>query len=261
MVNLKPVDDFSNSDTLELKKLVDICHHNLSNSKECISYLKRRGLSDSIISKYKLGYFPRSPSVLSNYVSDTLLQRLSIVEYSGSSKFSEYFYLIFPIFSEYNDPVGIGGRALISEDSREILNIPKYKNSSYKKSNYLYGLNNSRSAIFKSQNAYVVEGYFDQISLTANGVSNSVAICGTSFSKNHLLKLSRYTNKLTFILDTDSAGISAMERIKDKYIGHGVDLEFMSIPNKYKDIDEYFLDGNSKDDLKNDLKEFVFGWQ
>jgi DNA primase len=248
--------------TAELGKLINICHTNLKNSNECIEYLhETRGLSQDTISKYKIGYFPRSVSKLNKFVSSSVLQKLNITDYSESSRFSEFFYLIFPIFSEYGEPVGIGGRTLLDESQRAALEIPKYKNSSFKKANYLYGLNNSRPYILKEQNVYVVEGYFDHIALDSNGIKNSVAICGTAFSKNHMLKLARYTSKITFILDRDDGGQSSMKRIYSKYSNLGIKLRFLLLPEGYKDADEYFSKGGTKDSFLEGLEVYIPNWE
>jgi DNA primase len=245
----------------EVGKLIDICHSNIKSSEECMRYLQEdRGLSLDTISKFKIGYFPQNISRLTDFVSDTILQKLNIINYSGSSKFSEFFYLVFPIFSEYGEPVGIGGRTLLDDGQRAVFNLPKYKNSSFKKANVLYGLDRSRSDIFRQQNAYVVEGYFDHIALDSNGIKNSVAICGTAFSKNHILRLSRYTDKLTFILDRDDGGRKSMERIYSKYCNQGIKLRFMLLPKSCKDVDDYFRQGGDSDSFIKDLETFIPNW-
>lgn len=245
----------------EINKLIEICHVNLSSSDKCLSYLlDERGIPLETINKYKLGYFPQNPARLTEFVSEYVLQRLSILDYSGTSRFSDFFYLVFPIFSEYNEPVGIGGRCLLGADERSIFNLPKYKNSSFKKARYLYGFDKSRSSILTNQNAYVVEGYFDQIALDSNGMRNSVAICGTAFSKHHMLKLSRYTNKITFVLDSDDAGVKSMERIHLKYSNQGIKLRFLSLPKSCKDVDDYFSQGGTKSSFSDDLESYIPQW-
>jgi DNA primase len=237
----------------DLQKLVNICHSNLRNSKECLRYLKTRGMTKDLIKKNKIGYFPQNIGILKKYISEELLLKLNIARISNGSDFSEYFYLIFPIFSEYNDVVGISGRSLLSESDRKILSIPKYKNSSYKKSDVLYGLNNSKESILREQNAYIVEGYFDYLSMANAGIKNCVAICGTAFSKKHFLKLARYTNKLTFLLDSDTAGKASSDRIYSKFINKGIKLRFLSLPESFKDVDEFLT--KNKGDAKSSFQE------
>ena len=245
----------------DMGKLIDICHANLKNSDECLNYLKNnRGLSDATIGRFKLGYFPQSIRQLKKFVPETTLQDTMIIDYSGNSKFSEFFYLVFPIFSEYREPVAIGGRTLLDDDQRGLYNLPKYKNSSYKKTNNLYGLGYSRSHILKEQNVYVVEGFFDHIALDSNGIKNSVAICGTAFSKNHFLRLSRYTDKITFILDRDDGGRKSMERIYNKFCNKGIKLRFLLLPEGYKDVDQYFSSGKTSKEFSRELKHYIPNW-
>jgi DNA primase len=252
----------SNDVTDELKKLVKICQDNLKNSEECANYLKnKRGLADEAIIKYGLGYFPQNTSKLTRFVSPSVMQKLNIIDYSETSRFSEFFYLIFPIYSEYGDPVGIGGRTLLPDTQRSVLELPKYKNSSFKKANFLYGLNNSRASLLKEQNAFVVEGYFDHIALDSNGIKNSVAICGTAFSKNHFLKLARYTSKITFILDRDDGGQNSMKRIATKYSNNGIKLRFLLLPKGCKDVDEYFANGGTQKSFLSDLEPYIPNWE
>lgn len=241
----------------ELKKLIDICHANIRSSKNCLKYLaKTRGLTKRSIIENKIGFFPQNLNILTEYVSEGTLNSLNIMNYANNSDFSDYFYLIFPIFSEYGHPVGISGRTLMGDSERSAIGIPKYKNSSYKKANVLYGLNHAKSSIIKKSNVYVVEGYFDQISMNQNGFSNTVAICGTAFSQNHFLKLARYTNKITFILDSDEAGKKSAERIYAKYINKGLKLRFLNVPGESKDVDEYFQH-HTKDDFFRDFKQTI----
>lgn len=245
----------------EMNKLIDICHINLKSSEQCLSYLQEtRGLTWKDISKFKLGYFPQNTRKLTDYVSQDVLRSQSILDYSGSSKFCDFFYLIFPIFSEYEEAIAIGGRTLLSDDNRALYNLPKYQNSSFKKSRYLYGLNQAKEDIVYTQNVFVVEGYFDLIALNSRGIKNTVAVCGTAFSKNHLLKLARYTDKITFILDRDDAGKKSMERIYHKFCNHGIKLRFMLLPEQYKDADEYFTVNPNSKTFISDLELFVPNW-
>ena len=241
----------------QLSALINICHSNIRNSKSCLKYLiKERQLSKRSIIDNKIGFFPQNIDVLTKYVSEDLLNKLNILNYSKDSDFSNYFYLIFPIFSEYGVPVGVSGRTLMDDSERSVIGIPKYKNSSYKKCNILYGLDKAKASCLKSSNVYVLEGYFDQIAMYQNGFENSVAICGTAFSQGHFIKLARYTDKITFILDSDEAGQRSAERIYSKYINKGIKLRFLRVPDGSKDVDEYFRNHN-KADFFRDFKQII----
>tara|TARA_B100000131_G_scaffold322185_1_gene375282 strand:+ start:724 stop:1479 length:756 start_codon:yes stop_codon:yes gene_type:complete len=242
----------------EIEGLINICHANLKNSEKCQSYLRDRGVSLEDIKNNKIGFFPQNINTLTKYVSEDILNKLSILDYSKNSDFLNYFYLIFPIYSEFGEATGISGRCLMSDEEREIVGVPKYKNSSYKKADILYGLNLSKDSILNSNNVYISEGYFDQISLMRSGIGNSVAICGTAFSQKHFLKLLRYTEKMTFILDADEAGEKSASRIYKKYINKGAKLRFLKVPSPYKDVDEYFADpSKNKITFLRDFKQII----
>lgn len=247
------------TDLENLSKLVSICHSNLRSSQDCLRYLlKERGLSKELIRSNRLGYFPQSIDMLKKHVSEEALARLNITNFTGGSDFASYFYLVFPIFSEHNDPVGISGRSLLADIERKSIGIPKYKNSSYKKGDILYGLNHSKSSILKKNNVYVVEGFFDYLSMAQNSIKNTVAICGTAFSQKHFIKLARYTDKITFIMDSDAAGKASAERIYEKYINKGMRLRFLTLPAGAKDVDEYFSAPNkTKESFFSDFKQSI----
>ena len=83
----------------EIGKLVDICHSNLKNSPELQEYLRKRGMDKYLIDKYKIGFFPQNLNMLSKYVNFDLLKSKNIIRTNGTSDFSEYHTLIFPIFN------------------------------------------------------------------------------------------------------------------------------------------------------------------
>jgi DNA primase len=96
--------------------------------------------------------------------------------------------------------------------------------------------------------------------LDSNGIKNSVAICGTAFSKNHFLKLSRYTDKITFVLDRDDGGGKSMEQIYNKFCNKGIKLRFLLLPEDCKDVDQYFSSSKTAEDFARDLEQFIPNW-
>ena len=72
-----------------------------------------------------------------------------------------------------------------------------------------------------------------------NGFKNLVATSGTALTNQQLELIKRYTDKIFFCFDTDNAGVNAILRgieISDKY---NFDVKVISIPKKFKDLDEY----------------------
>ncbi len=238
----------------ELSKLINICKANLNRTESAIEYYNSRGISKEIIENFELGYFPGNLNRLKKYIDVDLLISAGVIKYSGNSDFSDYYRIIIPVKNECGLPVGIAGRLIMSKDERTYLKLPKYKNSIYKKSLYLYGLDLALKSIIENNEVFVVEGYFDQISMFKSGVENTVALGGTAFSRGHLLKLSRFCNKIKFILDNDEAGINSAKSIQKKYSKYGVNMSFYLCSKEYKDVDEMIRDSQlSSLALKNKI--------
>jgi DNA primase len=238
----------------ELGKLINICKANLKNTEFAVDYYKDRDVSNELADAFDLGFFPGNLNTLKKYVDIDSLVSCGIIKYSGGSDFSDYYRIVIPIKNECGTPVAIAGRLTMTKEEREYLKLPKYKNSIYKKSNYLYGLDLALESIIEQEEVFVVEGYFDQISMYNAGVKNTVALGGTAFSRNHLLKLMRFCNKICFVLDNDEAGINSARSIQNKYSRYGINMNFSICSKEFKDVDEMIRTQNlSSTALKNKL--------
>jgi DNA primase len=109
--------------------------------------------------------------------------------------------------------VGFGGRRLYEEMSDEAKYINSPETKIYNKAKKtLYGLNLSKNAIKQSGFAVLVEGYMDLISLFQNGIDNVISSSGTSLTGLHVKILSRYTDEIVLLFDSDLAGQNASRR-------------------------------------------------
>jgi len=243
--------------TETLSDLIKICNHNLKNSKDCVDYLNSRGFSHYEIEKYSIGFFPQNLNILRKFVNFDKLNSLNIIKSNNDSDFKNYYYLTIPIFNEYGTPIGISGRSLMDEKDLKVLGLSKYKNSSYKKKDVLFGLDKSVKSIVDKNSVWVVEGYFDQISMHKYGCKNVVALGGTAFTRSHFMRLKRYCNKINFLFDNDEAGYTSAKRVYGKFNKYDVNLNFYKL-NKYKDIDEYLYDNKSLSSLKSDIGKINF---
>ncbi|HET6569745.1 MAG TPA: DNA primase [Rhodothermales bacterium] len=184
-----------------------------------LAYFKQRGFSGKTIKHFGLGYAPDAWDALfreatANHISPEVLEQAGLVipRKDGSGYYDRYRQrVLFPIFSPVGKVLGFGGRILGAETDQ-----PKYINSPetdvYSKSRVLYGLFHGKHAVRKAEEAILVEGYTDVISLHQAGVENAVAACGTSLTEGHVKVLSRYAKRIVFINDADAAGDSATVR-------------------------------------------------
>jgi DNA primase catalytic core len=124
--------------------------------------------------------------------------------------------LVFPINNERGQLVAFAGRKL-SDDAYG----PKYKNTEntalFTKMNTLYGLDKvisnhkSQDKEGKIADIQVLEGYMDVIATHRVGYKTSVAAMGTSFPESQLELLSKHAKGITFMFDSDAAGIKASQ--------------------------------------------------
>ena len=192
-----------------LDKVNSFYESRLFSNKEAFEYLKKRGLFESTIEKFSLGYAPSSKEQFKFFKDANLniqeLKKLGVLNESG-----EYPRLIeritFPIFSQNNKIIAFGGRTISNHPAKYI----NFTNTSiFNKSKTFYGLNFAREHILRSKEIIIVEGYMDVIMLHQASIQNSVATLGTALTIEHLPILKKLNPKVTVAYDGDNAGINA----------------------------------------------------
>ena len=174
------------------------------------AYLKKRGLTESTITEYGLGFAPDRWDDLTTTLEKSGITRAALIEAGLTREASrgghrDFFRnrLIVPIFDSQGRAAGFAGRSL---DGSE----PKYINSPdtpvYRKRSLLYGLNRARSAIRRERTAILFEGYFDCLSAWQAGIAGAVAVCGTALTPDHAKLLSAQTRDIVLAFDADAGG-------------------------------------------------------
>jgi len=211
----------------------------LDKQHEALSYLRKRGIDNKIIKKFRLGFAPNSYDDLVNFLQhegfreDEIIKSGIIGKNEKGKLYSKFRNrVIFPITNKQNKVIAFGGRTIADD-------LPKYLNSAetdfFKKNQTLYNYFFARKAIFDKSYAVVVEGYMDTISLSANGLENVVAGLGTALSAEHLKELFVITDKIVICLDGDSAGIRAAKRVSEialPLITSKKNIAFTFLPNQ-----------------------------
>lgn len=213
-------------------------HRQLTESDEAEKarrYLQQRGYDGAAIKKYGLGYAPGDGeafyrTALDSGLNEEYLQEAGLIKPSRKSgRFYDAFRgrLMFPIFNTSGKVIAFAGRALRKSDKAKYINSPQTK--VYDKSHVLYGLNFAKNEIRSEDEAILVEGYTDVLSLHQSGVENTVASSGTSLTPGQLKLLNRYGNKLTMIYDSDNAGRMAMKRGLQLALQEGLDVKLLEL--------------------------------
>ncbi len=210
----------------------------ISGSRHIIKYLNERGIGENTAKDFKLGYagFGNGlTALLLNNKTDLDIAAsigLLIKKQDGNGRYSDRFVnkLIIPIMDRNGEPVAFASRLMPYGSEASSFNAPKYVNTNnsevFIKNNTLYGLDKSLPFIKKENAAFVVEGYFDMITLYSKGVKNVAATMGTALSKNHIINLSRLCDEIILLYDGDKAGINAINRGMELFAG------FMDSPDK-----------------------------
>jgi DNA primase len=210
-----------------------------------VSYFKERGFLDNTVSEFDLGFAPDTWSALTdealkNGYSLEYLEKsgLTIVKPEENKKYDRFRgRVIFPIHNVSGKVVGFGARILKKSEKE-----PKYINSPesdvYVKSKILYGIFQAKNHIRQLENAYLVEGYTDVISLHQAGIKNAIASSGTSLTVEQIRLVKRFADNITVLYDGDPAGIKASLRGIDLILEEGLNVKAVLLPDQ-EDPDSY----------------------
>lgn len=215
---------------------------NLNKAAAPMSYLLGRGLNESTIKSFGLGFAPDAWSSLLYHFkqkgySEELMIRAGLITKSEKSRgYYDKFRnrVMFPIIDLKGNVIAFGGRVM--DDSK-----PKYLNSPetpiFNKGENIYGLNFVKKQQ-NIENIIVVEGYMDAISLHQYGVTNAVASLGTAFTENQAKLLKRFSNEIIIAYDSDIAGQAATLKGLAILEKEGCTVKVLTIPSG-KDPDEF----------------------
>jgi len=268
-------DNYSSSNEYSFLKAVHedaslIFHQNLFSDigKEPLQYLKERNITEEIIRKFRIGFAIDGWNGLINKIgpkyNNETSKLLKTGLFSRSEKGTVYdrfrSRIIFPISHQSGDVIAFGGRDYNKNDQAKYLNSPE--TAIYQKSNVLYGLNVTKSAITNSNNKYIilVEGYMDLLQLYQAGIEPVVAVSGTSLTKNHATIIARYNKPVVILYDGDSAGGNAAIRAGFVLLQAGVEVYVVRPPGELDPDDWLLKEGREalNDNIENpsDFMEF-----
>jgi len=238
-----------------------------SAGKSAKKYLLERGLKESSIKKFRLGYSPETWQSLSDFLVGRGYQREEIVKagLAVESEKSQTPYdrfrgrIVFPIFDLNSQVIGFGARVLEKEKGKK--EIAKYINTPntllYDKSRVLYGLNFAKFDIRKKDFVILTEGYTDAILSWQAGFENIAAVCGTSLTPWHLKTLKRYTSKLYTAFDMDVAGDSATKKGIDLAQKEDFEIKVITLPKEKDPADIISRDPKKWQDLVSGAQDII----
>ena len=185
----------------------------LNQNQTATKYLLDRGVSQSSIERFEIGYVPTGTEVM-HFLTSALLPMPQAAEagiIAQSENGSGYYArlverITFPIYSASGSIVGFGGRTITNHPAKYI-NSPQTK--LFNKSRLLYGYHLAKESIYNNKKLIVCEGYLDVVMFHQAGFTEAVASMGTALTSEHLPMLRKGDPKIILAYDGDKAGISA----------------------------------------------------
>ncbi len=210
-------------------------------AQEVRAYIAKRGLSNSTVTRFGLGFAPDSWTALidamtaKGFTKQELMEAGLVLQHKEKGTFYDRFRnrLMFPIIDVRGNVIGFGGRVM--DDS-----TPKYLNSPetiiFNKRRNLFAMN----IVKKSKQGHIIltEGYMDAIALHQYGFDCAVASLGTSLTQEHADMLCKYTNEVVLTYDGDQAGQNATRRAIPMLEKTGLRVKILQMKGA-KDPDEF----------------------
>jgi DNA primase len=198
-------------------------------------YMTKRGMDETIIKEFRVGYSPDEWRNLKDYydrngVPLALVEKAGLIIGRDNGQFYDRFRgrLIFPIVDLAGNVIAFGGRVL-GEGEPKYLNSPE--SPVYSKGKTLYGLYQTKDDIRTRDCAIIVEGYFDLLSLWGSGIKNVIATLGTALTKSQIELVRRFTRNIVILFDPDEGGRSAVERSLQLFLEEKIHAKVVVLPD------------------------------
>jgi DNA primase len=203
-----------------------------------LEYLKKRGLDEADIARFKLGFAPDNRNGLKAYLTKRSVSEAVAVETGlliraedKPESFDRFRgRVMFPIADKRGRVIAFGGR-IIGDGQPKYLNSPE--TPLFHKGRVLFAHHLAREAASKSGSVIVNEGYMDVVALHKAGFVNAVAPLGTALTEEQLGELWRLAPEPLLCFDGDSAGQRAAGRAAERalpLLEPGKSLRFVTLP-------------------------------
>lgn len=210
---------------------------NFSESSEAQVYLKERGMINTSIADYSVGFAKAEwrdlfvALKMQGYNEDDMVLAGVIIR-TEDGKYYDRFRgrIMFPINNISGATVGFTGRILPRLDdgkSGKYVNTPE--TSLYHKSEILFNYDKAKSIMRDTATVILVEGQMDVVMSNQAGVQNVLAVSGTAFTDQHVHMIKRLCDKVVIAFDNDKAGEAARLRAISMCIAG--DLEVYTLPS------------------------------
>ncbi|MGI9440738.1 MAG: DNA primase [Parvibaculales bacterium] len=217
-------------------------------------YLARRGIDETLIGEFGLGFAPKSRTGLIEYLTARNINMAQIVasgmaiKPDGNGAPYDRFRdrVMFPIADTGGRIIAFGGRAMQAGERAKYLNSPE--TPIFHKGRELFNFARARKPAHDNNIVLVAEGYMDVIGLARAGINHAVASLGTAITEGQIQLLWRLAPEPILCLDGDEAGLRAAYRAIDRalpLLKPGYSLRFARLPAG-KDPDDLVAEGGAE---------------
>lgn len=222
-----------------LNRVVSFYHQSFCEDQRALQYLQSRGITDNgIFADFQIGY---SNGTLLNTIPDEgdildSLKAIGILNDKGNEMF--YGCVVFPVFDENKDCVGLYGRR-ITEGETDHLYLPGPRKGVF-----------NHQVAKRSKSIILTESIIDALTLYNAGFKDVIPCYGVNgLTEDHLNLFERHQAEEVYIcFDRDDAGEQGAERIKEQLKEKNIDSYIVRLPQTSEsktDINSFFL--SSKD--------------
>jgi DNA primase len=180
--------------------------------RSAVNYLTERGINQQIQEEFALGYAGSVKDLIaalkqSGIKKEAPLSVGLLKEKEQGITCGFMGRIIFPITDQRGATVGFGGRAIDPSSQAKYINSPD--SAIFNKRKLLFGLKQLR---IPNDTVFVVEGYFDVLTLHQAGFKNTVGLLGTELSPEQMRALENLARNAILIFDGDPGGRAALLR-------------------------------------------------
>ncbi|MBV9511454.1 MAG: DNA primase [Caulobacteraceae bacterium] len=210
----------------------------LPEGQAALAYLRGRGLSETTIRRFGLGWSGEGRGALAaelarDGIEPALLIEAGLMRAGEDGRVFDLFFnrVMFPIRDRRGRLISFGGRTL-GDGQPKYVNGPE--TALFSKRRSLYGLDLARAAVRDGQRLVVVEGYMDVIALHQAGFEGAVAPLGTALTEEQAQELWRLSPEPVLCFDGDAAGARAAARAAETalpFLAPDRSLRLASLPN------------------------------
>lgn len=240
---------------------------NTEDASEAKKYLYKRGLDDSIIQKFEIGYnLNNDQSTKFLLAKGFTLESCVKANISRTNEFGskDVFNqrIVFPIHNPQGQPVAFTARTMNPNESSKYINSTE--TPLYVKGNLLYNYHRAIKSIKQAREIIIVEGVMDVIALDRVNIENVVATLGTACTKEQISLIQNASNNVVLCYDSDAAGQTATLKLARLLIAHRLNVSIIQ-NNTNLDLDE-IIEQKSKDALirlmsqKTSYLDFFFNY-